>query len=43
LRFPGSSRNGPVSGKYFQGELDDTPIWNVVRSASDIGSTVDAA
>ena len=29
-------RNGPVSGKYFMGKLDDTRLWNVVRSANDI-------
>jgi hypothetical protein len=29
-------RNGPVSGKYFHGKLDDVRIWNVVRSAADI-------
>lgn len=31
-------RNGDTSGKYFQGRLDDVRIWNVVRSAADIGA-----
>lgn len=29
-------RNGPASGKYFQGKIDDVRVWNVVRSAAEI-------
>ena len=29
-------RNGPESGRYFNGKLDDVRIWNTVRSASQI-------
>src|SRR5262249_23983981 len=31
-------RNGPVSGHYFQGKLDDIRIWRTARSAADIQS-----
>jgi hypothetical protein len=31
-------RNGPRTGKYFQGKLDDVRIWSVVRSASEIAA-----
>jgi len=31
-------RNGPLSGKYFHGKLDDVRIWSVVRSGGVIAS-----
>ena len=33
-------RNGPVSGHYFQGKLDDIRIWRSARSATDIQSAM---
>ena len=33
-------RNGPVSGRYFQGKLDDIRIWRVARTVADIKSTM---
>jgi large repetitive protein len=32
-------RNGPVSGKYFRGKLDDVRLWNVARTASQIAAS----
>jgi hypothetical protein len=32
-------RNGPMSGKYWKGELDDIRIWNVARTGTDISAT----
>jgi len=29
-------RNGAVSGKYWNGKIDDVRIWNVVRASSDV-------
>lgn len=31
-------RNGPRTGKYFQGKLDDVRVWNVARSGADIAA-----
>jgi hypothetical protein len=33
-------RNGPVSGRYFQGKLDDIRIWRVARTVADVKSTM---
>jgi len=32
-------RNGPATGKYWSGKLDDLRIWNVARSGADISSS----
>jgi hypothetical protein len=32
-------RNGPTSGKYWRGLIDDVRIWNVARSGTDITAT----
>jgi len=29
-------RNGPTTGKYWLGKLDDVRIWNVARKGTDI-------
>jgi hypothetical protein len=31
-------RNGPRSGKYFTGKLDDVRIWNVARSGAEVAA-----
>jgi hypothetical protein len=31
-------RNGPVTGKYWNGKLDDVRIWKVARSGADISA-----
>jgi hypothetical protein len=32
-------RNGPITGKYWLGKLDDVRIWNIVRDGTDIAAT----
>lgn len=36
-------RNGPSSGKYFDGDIDDVRVWHVARSAAEIASSYRSA
>jgi hypothetical protein len=32
-------RNGPVTGRYWRGKIDDVRIWNIARTDADIAGT----
>jgi hypothetical protein len=32
-------RNGPITGKYWLGKIDDVRIWNIARTGADITAT----